>query len=467
MHKRSGILGKGVQQPSSSLRTSFPLSRGPKHRQRGSSSRTNKLVLFLLASFLLIGTILINVSVLTKDHSIRKKEIQTVPLKPSSQRQLQPLNKTTTITTVSNNPSRHKSYAGWKEFAIKLAALPAQQVLETLERDDPFGVRQFEEALLKEEAQEEHVLDLARIESLFACPPSSERISVPDQRDLNKARDFKQGKNFLFFQHLRKAGGTNFCSLAEKNLKRREYPNYYCMPDYAWSNHTKAGYLHHWNNDQIISNMKKSGHRVAGNEWDNFDVLHHFDLPAVFATSFRRPLDRALSQFRFECIEDRGCKIKNVTKWWERRPDLINVYTGTFSDARKPGLKRLYEHPEPSEKRGQLMSLALDTVAKFHLVLAMEWLGYAGPLVENVIGFKDLSPLTHRVRPHIGQAKRNDGQEENKLGAAGIAKASWVGKEYLDPKQYKIMTEHLAMDEILTDAARRMFLERLVCHDRI
>ena len=33
------------------------------------------------------------------------------------------------------------------------------------------------------------------------------------------------------------------------------------------------------------------------------------------------------------------------------------------------------------------------------------------------------------------------------------------------PRQYKDMSEGLAMDEVLTDVARRMFLERLVCPD--
>ena len=35
------------------------------------------------------------------------------------------------------------------------------------------------------------------------------------------------------------------------------------------------------------------------------------------------------------------------------------------------------------------------------------------------------------------------------------------------PFQYKEMSEGLAMDEVLTDAARRMFLERLVCPDMV
>jgi|EP01082_Thalassiosira_pseudonana_P006234 hypothetical protein len=111
------------------------------------------------------------------------------------------------------------------------------------------------------------------------------------------------------------------------------------------------------------------------------------------------------------------------------------------------------------------MSAAIDTLSKFHIVLSMEWLAYSSPQVQSILGFDDLSALTTRVRPHITQATRNDGQEINTLGSASIAKASWVPKEYLDAEQYKRMSEDLALDEILTDVARRMFLERLVCKD--
>jgi hypothetical protein len=210
--------------------------------------------------------------------------------------------------------------------------------------------------------------------------------------------------------------------------------------------------------------MKTSGYRVAGNEWDNFDVGRHFDLPAVFATSFRKPLDRALSQFRFECIEDRGCKIKDIRKWWDSRPVLWNVYTSTFSDAQE-GAAAKYSRGNYSNERQTLMATAIDTLAKFNIVLSMEWLAYAGPQVRSVLGFENISALTTRVRPQITQARRDDGQDENNLGSASIAKASWVPKEYLDANQYKKMSEDLALDEVLTDMARRMFLERLVCED--
>ena len=207
--------------------------------------------------------------------------------------------------------------------------------------------------------------------------------------------------------------------------------------------------------------MKSSGFRIAGNEWENFDTSRHFDLPAVFATSFRKPIDRALSQFRFECIEDRGCHEKDVHKWWAKRMDLRNVYTKTFSDLSARAFRGKYS----SEERRNFMRIAIDTLSKFHIVLNMEWLAYGGQQVRSVLGFDDLTALTTRVRPHITQAKRDDGQQKNTLGSASIKKASWVPSEYLDKEQYKKMSEDLALDEILTDVARRMFLERLVCKD--
>eukprot|EP00985_Skeletonema_marinoi_P034280 scaffold43608_cov518-Skeletonema_marinoi.AAC.1 len=231
-----------------------------------------------------------------------------------------------------------------------------------------------------------------------------------------------------------------------------------------WKEKKGAGLLHSWSNEEITTRMSKQGFRIAGNEWEYFDPPRHFDLPAVFATSFRKPIDRALSQFRFECIEDRGCIIKDVHKWWEKRVDLWNVYTLTFADPPR-GARNHFEGIEHSEQRREMMATAIDTLSKFHIVLSMEWLAYAAPQVRSILGFNDVSALTTRVRPHINQAKRDDRQEHNSLGSASIKKASWDPKEYLDAAQYKKMSEDLALDEILTEVARRMFLERLVCND--
>ena len=297
-------------------------------------------------------------------------------------------------------------------------------------------------------------MDAAELQNLWPCPPNDKRISLPERRDQAKAARFRQGKGFLFFQHLRKAGGTHFCSLAEANLPKSAIPKYYCMPDYHWPREHKpmrtkqcAGCLHQWTNEEISRNMKS--HRIAGNEWDSFDPSRHLDLESVFVTSFRKPVDRALSQFRFECVEERGCKIKDVGEWWKKRRDLYNVYTWTFADT--GGMADIANSVKAGDalKRGEAVGKALDTVSKFHLVLAMEWLAYGEGPVQRVLGFQDTSALTKRVRPH-NQRERND---------------SWIPSKYLTKEQYKSFSENLALDEILTDAAHRLFMERLVCGD--
>jgi hypothetical protein len=349
---------------------------------------------------------------------------------------------------------------------MDVASREPPYIIKLLKEQDPFQVRTFETQLQEKESSHGRFLSLEEIQELFPCPTS--RITFPDQRNHDKARAFRNHTHpyFLFFQHLRKAGGTNFCSLAEHNLPKSELPPYYCMPDYHWpieeGQRKCAGCLLRYNNKEIVEYM--GNHRIQGNEWDPFRS-DFIELPATFATSFRRPLDRALSQFRFECIEDRGCKIKNITKWWDKRcGGLGNVYTWTFSNqpVRKISIGRT---EEDAEQRSHVVGKALDVVAKFNLVLVMEWLAYAPQHVTEVLGFEDTQTLTERVRPHIGQAKRDDGQRYNKLGAAGIAKASWTPENYLPPELYGRMSYDLALDELLTDAARRMFLERIVCTD--
>lgn len=50
----------------------------------------------------------------------------------------------------------------------------------------------------------------------FVCPPEDERFSEPDLRDHQREREFREGKGFIYYQHLRKAGGTGFCEMATR-----------------------------------------------------------------------------------------------------------------------------------------------------------------------------------------------------------------------------------------------------------
>jgi len=164
-------------------------------------------------------------------------------------------------------------------------------------------------------------------------------------------------------------------------------------------------------------------------------------------------------------MEDRGCQTKEVELWWEKGKGLKNVYLWTFAKTLSVLNISMGTSEEDAQQRQAAMEEALDTVAKFNLVLVMEWLAYAPDHTRDVLGFQNMTTMTERIRPHINDVSRNDGQEQNQLGSAGISKASWTPESYLSKEQYKIMSEHLALDEILTDAARRMFLERIVCDD--
>ena len=95
-------------------------------------------------------------------------------------------------------------YSEWRDLAVTLAALPVQDLLKELKENDPFETRRFEQALLDKETELERLLEPSEIEALFPCPSS--RITLPDQRNLQKSKDFRDDKpgTFLFFQHLRK-----------------------------------------------------------------------------------------------------------------------------------------------------------------------------------------------------------------------------------------------------------------------
>lgn len=343
-------------------------------------------------------------------------------------------------------------YPEWRQIAVQLAELSARDALDALRNKDPFQTRAFSKRLTAAEEVAGGPLSLTAIKQLFGgCP--TDRLSQPNQRDSKKATSFRNGNGFLYFQHLRKAGGTHFCTLARDNLPKINLPPYYCMPDKAWSweNKTKiqvprAGRLHHWSNEEILNNIGK--YRIAANEWDSFDPATHFNLPAVIVTSFRNPLDRAVSQFRFECVERGMCKTKNIDDYWTRRRDLHNVYTWTFSDIDRQAALVNATGAVASRQRGKAIGKAMDTLARFNLVLAMEWLAYAEVPVQRELGFKNTTTLTTTVRPHNGKKLRND---------------SWRAVDYLSADQYEAFSLTLALDEILTDAANRLFLERLVC----
>lgn len=77
------------------------------------------------------------------------------------------------------------------------------------------------------------VFEVFNSSSLRECPPKRRRIDYPDITNSDSLHKFLENGagSFIFYQHLRKAGGTGFCDLAKTNLGAKSVPSYYCMPD--------------------------------------------------------------------------------------------------------------------------------------------------------------------------------------------------------------------------------------------
>jgi hypothetical protein len=129
---------------------------------------------------------------------------------------------------------------------------------------------------------------------------------------------------------------------------------------------------------------------------------------------------------------------------------LYNVYTWTFSDMDRQG--RIVNGVEFASQRATAVGIAIDTLSRFHLVLNMEWLqDGAEAMIQSVLGFTNTTTLHQTVRPHNNGLKRTDSFDARSLLHQNAT--------------FQRLRESLALDEILTDVARRLFLERLVCND--
>ena len=99
----------------------------------------------------------------------------------------------------NNNQQITGGYAHFSNVAQDLAALSPSETLEKLELD-PFGIRAFTSKIVEDERKLGRVLTIDEIQQIFPCPRNEERITLPDVRVEQKARDFRDGKNgtFLF-----------------------------------------------------------------------------------------------------------------------------------------------------------------------------------------------------------------------------------------------------------------------------
>ncbi|CAB1111141.1 unnamed protein product [Ectocarpus sp. CCAP 1310/34] len=243
------------------------------------------------------------------------------------------------------------------------------ELARLLEEEDP-----FEGPLLL------HVI----FRTWFQCPATeADRFSLPDIRDHEREKDFKSGEGFIYYQHLRKAGGTGFCEMAgrrerqRRNMPAREVPKYHCMPDNRGAMATPPWSDKHF----LLEKMKKNGHRITANEWDAFPKSH-LTLPgAVFVTTF--------SQYRFEHVEHRdGSDPKKERMpfdvWYKRmRPYIMgdNYYVKTFCGKPNP----------PAEKLMQVtwedLKMAMEILRMFNLILVLEFVDDEMWALEEALGW--------------------------------------------------------------------------------
>lgn len=304
----------------------------------------------------------------------------------------------------------------------------------------------------------------------FVCPPDNRRIESTKMFNSSRSLNFKYSNSsyWIFYQHLRKAGGTGFCELARSNMKKGTVPPYYCMPDNKGALATPP-----WNNqDYLWGNMAKHGFRIASNEWDSFQAYHLQWKNAVFVTTFREPVERWYSQYKFEHLERRDGQAANMPRkpmiqWYHNNHEYFmgsNYYIKTFmgvvdqidSSTRLGDFYWTYKKFRKYKIQWRDFLTALDTIRKFNLILVLDMLddSNTGLLLERVLGWRK-PPI--RVRPHDKQApKREEDAMQIPLGGSS-ASHKIPHDDYIE-----IATDN-ALDMLFYKVIRRIYLERYAC----
>lgn len=345
---------------------------------------------------------------------------------------------------------------------FNLGKVQPEKLLDKLINDNPLGIVKSRQDPFDQ--------------NLFKCPSSKQHlISYPDLVDHSRTKAFKskEKSSWILYQHLRKAGGTGFCELAKTNLERHETPPYFCMVDNRGSLATPP-----WNSEakvlQALSSPQRSNrpaYRITSNEWDVFLSGMTDWKGAVLATTFRHPVDRWYSQYRFEHLEHRDgssheAPRQSFRKWYQNSFWWTmgrNYYTTTFvgdevdnhdQDPRKyKDLYWSYHKYQSVPLTYEMFQKALTRIRKFHVLLITEWLNGASGMLEEALGWK-VPPK--KVLPHQSQANRkaSDKEEESKEFDSYVEKV--VGS-----KVYREISVDNVYDILLFHCAKRIYLERL------
>jgi hypothetical protein len=122
----------------------------------------------------------------------------------------------------SSKEDQMKNRAAWDDKIRQLFDLGLSNpgaLLDTLENKDPFDV-------LK---PEQHKCSTGGVNGNLDSKTSYDDTNPSKFR----AKDDTDGHGFIFYQHLRKAGGTGFCDLAKRNMAQKDVPPYVNISEFV------------------------------------------------------------------------------------------------------------------------------------------------------------------------------------------------------------------------------------------
>jgi hypothetical protein len=197
------------------------------------------------------------------------------------------------------------------------------------------------------------------------------------------------GHGYIWFQHVRKAGGTTLCDVMSRNFISTNRTGCWCK------SYINANLLHSMEEVELFC-MKHFGLDFVSFEAGGFPKYARSslnDTKWVFMTSLRNPLDRIISHVHYSNDENKYFNSTfEAAKWLAgrdyslRKRKLIydcyydNYYTRIFSSH--------CQSPDPMTETD--FQLAATTLKRFDICFVMEWLSDMAPILKYTLGAGNL-----------------------------------------------------------------------------
>ena len=314
-----------------------------------------------------------------------------------------------------------------------------------------------------------------------------------DNGNANGYKTSNHNKVAVYYEHLSKAGGTSFCTMAKANMPKEEIPRYYCMPSEPGMPDARVG---SWSREKLVKYFLEKPHRLVSNEWEPFNhdflelqMMSDLDLAGknsggiylLFLTTIRNPINLLLSAYKFwgilnnpaeekptleEFLQRRG---RRASRWKMLSDDFAgnvgryNFATWKFSGGQLPvtnlqinaeqhlkgGVKneatiREIENTQDEQVWRQSFEKAVETLAKFDLAIPMELFDEHHEPLQHLLGWTNFEK-THVI--NMGKVQNNDASAE------------------LNSDVFDVLWEANKLDFVLYYWTCAIYLARLNCAD--